>query len=65
MTDDVKRRYMNDPVFHAAVEMMRSFLQQAWLAPSDVREAAMLACIIEEERKPARIVLLDAEGAVR
>lgn len=55
MTDDVKRRYLNDPVFHAAVEMMRLFLQQAQLAPSEVREAAMLACIIEEERRPAKI----------
>ncbi len=53
MTEDAKRRYLNDPVFHAAVEMLRSFLQQARLTPSEVREAAMMACIIEEERKPA------------
>ena len=52
MTDDVKRRYQNDPVFHAAVEMMRSLLRTANLAPSEVREAAMLACIIEEEGRP-------------
>lgn len=51
---DVKERYLHDPVFHQAVEMMRSFLRDAHLAPSEVREAAMLACIIEEERRQAR-----------
>ena len=56
---DVKRRYLNDQTFHAVVEWMRSILREAKLAPSEVREAAMLACIIEEEHKQIR--LSDAE----
>ena len=50
---DVKHRYLNDPVFHAVVENLRLLIRGAQLAPSEVREAAMLACIIEEERRPA------------
>ena len=50
--NDVKRRYMNDPVFHAVVDQLRGILRSAMLAPSEVREAAMLACIIEDEYNP-------------
>jgi hypothetical protein len=51
---DVRARYLNDPVFHHVVEFLRALLGQAQLTPSEVREAAMLACIIEEERKPVQ-----------
>jgi len=51
--NDVRHRYMNDPKFHAIVEHMRALLRMAVLAPSEIREAAMLACIIEEEHRPA------------
>ena len=50
--NDVKFRYLNDPVFHTVVDQMRALLIGARLTPSEVREAAMLACIMEEERRP-------------
>jgi hypothetical protein len=51
---DVKHRYQNDPVFYTVVNQMRAIITSATLTPSEVREAAMLACIIEEEYKPRR-----------
>lgn len=50
---DVRERYMRDAVFHTVVDSMRALLYNARLTPSEIREAAMLACIIEEERRPA------------
>lgn len=51
---DVRARYYNDPVFHRVVDVLRSVISGAQLTPSEVREAAMLACIIEEDYKPRR-----------
>lgn len=62
MNNDVKRRYMNDPVFHAVVTQMRVLISGAHLAPSEVREAAMLACIIEQERVPFSVELTRTGG---
>jgi hypothetical protein len=53
MTSDVRQRYLNDPVFHIIVDSMRGLLRSARLTPSEIREAVMLACIIEEEIRPA------------
>lgn len=52
MSNDVRARYMNDPIFHTVVDHMRLLIRSAKLTPSEVREAAMLACIIEEEYNP-------------
>lgn len=60
--ETVKERYRNDPIFHTVVNHMRLLLSDAHLSPSEVREAAMLACIIEEEyRTPARNIMNDKE----
>lgn len=50
---DIRERYLTDTTFHTVVEMIRGLLRGAQLTPSEVREAAMLACIIEEEYRPA------------
>jgi hypothetical protein len=49
---DVRERYLNDPIFYTIVNHMRALISGARLTPSEVREAAMLACILEEERRP-------------
>lgn len=59
---DVRQRYLKDALFHTVVEEMRHLLRSAKLTPSEIREAAMLACIIEEERRPvAPLTTSDAE----
>ena len=50
--NDLKSRYLNDPVFHTVVDHMRALIRGATLTPSEVREAAMTACVIEEMYNP-------------
>ncbi len=50
--DRVRDRYHNDPAFHAVVTMLQRAALDMHLTPSEVREAAMLACILIEERRP-------------
>jgi len=50
--NDVKARYLNDPTFHCVVDHMRTIIRSATLTPSEVREAAMMACVIEEMYNP-------------
>lgn len=48
----VRDRYLRDPIFHAVVTHIRAIIDSATLTPSEVREAAMLACVIQEEYNP-------------
>lgn len=50
--NDAVQRYLNDPAFHTVVETMRLIIRSATLTPSEVREAAMTACVIEEMHSP-------------
>lgn len=50
--NDLKSRYLTDPIFHTVVDHMRSIIRSATLTPSEVREAAMTACVIEEMYNP-------------
>lgn len=43
-----QERYLNDPVFNRVVNMLRGLIRDAQLTPSEIREAAMLACIHHE-----------------
>jgi len=50
----VEERYLTDPFFHRLVDMIEKMLHEAQTTPSEVREAALLACIHFETRKPAK-----------
>lgn len=52
----VRDRYQNDPKFHALVDMMHAAIDRADFTPTEIREAAMLAQIIYEERHIRPIV---------
>jgi hypothetical protein len=49
---DIRERYQTDSHFHAMVDMMLAAIKQARFTPTEIREAAMLAQIIYEERHP-------------
>lgn len=49
--DQVRERYLNDAHFHGYVDMMRKAIVDLHLTPSELREAAMLAALIEEENR--------------
>jgi hypothetical protein len=45
MSPTVEERYRNDAVFHALVDMLTNVIHKAQFTPTEVREAALLACI--------------------
>lgn len=45
-------RYMNDPQFHSLVIAMYTYIIQGNFTPTEIREAAMMAQILYEERHP-------------
>lgn len=49
-------RYMRDPLFHRLVDIMEHEIEVLRLTPTELREAAMLACIKFENRHPRPLV---------
>ena len=47
-------RYRNDPLFKRVVDSLYSLIDAAEMTPTEIREAAMLAQIIWEERNARR-----------
>jgi hypothetical protein len=56
-----QERYESDPVFHALVDSIHRQIERAELTPSEVREAAVLACIHYEQRRRPRAIVNAAE----
>jgi hypothetical protein len=44
-------RYQRDPEFNRLVDMMQAMIHQAQFSPSELREAAVLAATMYEERR--------------
>lgn len=40
-----EEKYLNDSRYHQLVDFIENFLRKAEFSPSEIREAAMLACI--------------------
>lgn len=45
-----EEKYINDPHYHPLVSTLETMIHQAQFTPSEVREAAVLACIHYEMR---------------
>lgn len=45
-------RYHEDPVFRALVDLIGCELERGQYTPTEIREAAMLAQLMHEERHP-------------
>ena len=52
MFNDVEKRYYNDPLFHDLVEMLVSHMEGCNTTPTEMREAAMFAQMLFENRHP-------------
>jgi hypothetical protein len=52
----MQERYQNDPVFHSIVDLLCMELERGQYTPTEVREAAMLAQIMYEERQPRPVI---------
>ena len=53
-----EERYRQDPYFHMLVDMIEDYYRKGIYSPSEIREAAMLACI-HHEMKTVRPFLMD------
>jgi hypothetical protein len=51
-----REKYMNDPEYNALVTTLESFIERAQFSPSELREAAVLACINYEMRHVRNVV---------
>jgi hypothetical protein len=50
---DMRRRYERDPKIRAIVDMMRYQIKEMEMTPTEMREAAVLACyLVEMEAGP-------------
>lgn len=50
--DKARLAYHNDPVYRNMVDTMINLIISLDLSPSEIRQAAMFACYLVEERKP-------------
>jgi len=51
-----REKYDNDPEYHNIVNLIESFIERAKFTPSELREAAIYACIRYEIRHHQAIV---------
>lgn len=56
-----RERYQKDPEFHQLVDMMQAMIHRAQFSPSEIREAALLACVIYEETQARSVYMRAAE----
>jgi len=54
-------RYLNDPVFRRLVDVMLAAIEAADVTPTEVREAAMVAQVIFEARRPRFYPIADMD----
>jgi len=64
MSMSARERYHHDPAFHQLVKLLHAQIEKGDFTPTEIREAAMLAQIIYEERNP-RPLLIDEIDRVR
>ena len=51
----IRDKYLSDTQFHALVDTMVAYINQAEFTPTEMRQAAVLASIIYSERHVRRI----------
>ena len=56
-------KYANDHNYRRLVDMLEALIVQAEFTPSEIREACMLACILHEQYRRVRPVVISAEAA--
>lgn len=57
-----EQKYNHDPHFKNLVSMIESLIHEAKFTPSEVREAAMFACIMYESRFPKTMIVKAQEN---
>jgi hypothetical protein len=61
--NDFEDRVSRDPMLKAMVESMASVIEELVLTPTEVREAAIYACcLVEQRRKPGPVHVTMPDG---
>lgn len=65
--DNAQRAYIIDPTYHQLVDMLVALIEKLEMTPSEVRQAAVFACIIFQERSvhPMSMMADDAQAVAR
>lgn len=58
-----EERYERDPMFHAVVDSLEAAIHNLNLTPTEIREAAMLAALRYERRRPSAY-LVNEDGRI-
>ncbi len=59
-----REKYQHDLQYRELVNTLESFIHHAQFTPSELREAAILAAINYEMRKPRPIIVLEVASAL-
>ncbi len=51
-----EQKYMHDVEYHILVDLLENFISRNQYTPSEMREAAMFACIKYEMNQPKRTI---------
>ena len=51
-------RYHSDPMYARMVDAIHEMLKRHEMTPSEVREAAVHACVLYEQYRPARPIVI-------
>jgi len=65
--DTIMSRYNNDPAFNLLVKQIEAMIMNAEFTGSEIRQAAMMACINVESMKlrPYTVIPREAEDALQ
>ena len=56
-------KYHGDKNYRSLVDTLEALINQAEFTPSEIREACVLACILHEQYRRSRPVVISAEAA--
>jgi hypothetical protein len=54
----LREKYLSDPYYHTMVDTLVDFIERCQFTPSEIREMAVLACIIYEERREPKPIVI-------
>lgn len=57
--DKAREAYRNDPQYHQLVDVLVNQVETLGMTPSEIREVAMFACLILEERREHPLMMID------
>ena len=62
--DSVRDRYEQDHAFRTLVDTLWACIERAEYTPSEIRQAAMLAQILYEERRPPKPIIFTRQDVI-